>query len=62
MNSDSSVQVLAEEAVTVNQLDPQAVRDGLAKAQSELSSASSEHAKAEAQIAVEAFEAMAAAI
>lgn len=60
VNSDSSMQVLAEEAVTIDQLDPQAVRDGLAKAQSEFNSASGDVAKAEARIILEAFETMAA--
>ena len=36
----------------------QAVRDGLSRAQGEASSASSEQAKAEAQIAVECYEAL----
>ena len=39
-------------------LDAAAVRDGLAKAQQDMSSASSEKAKAEAQIAVECYEAL----
>ena len=39
-------------------LDAAAVRDGLAKAQQDMSSAGSEKAKAEAQIAVECYEAL----
>ncbi|XP_067938881.1 ATP synthase subunit delta, mitochondrial-like [Watersipora subatra] len=62
VNDDSSVQILAEEATPLNRLDIAAVRDGLAKAQQEQSSASSEQAKAEAQIAVECFEAMQTAL
>lgn len=62
VNADSSMQVLAEEAVKVDQLDAQAIREGLAKAQSAYSSASNENAKAQAQIAVEAFEAMSSAV
>lgn len=58
INDDSSVQVLAEEAVPVEYLDSAAAREGLAKAQQELSSASGEQAKAEAQIAVEVNEAL----
>ncbi|XP_072023787.1 ATP synthase subunit delta, mitochondrial-like [Amphiura filiformis] len=62
VNVDSSVQILAELAVPVSDLDPQAVKSGLTKAQQELSSASTDEAKAEAQIAVEVHEAMEKAI
>ncbi|BHF73261.1 ATP synthase subunit delta, mitochondrial [Sparganum proliferum] len=62
VNHDSTMQVLAEEAVTLDQLDPQAVRDGLTKAQSEFSAAQGDEAKAKAQVTLEAFEAMAAAV
>jgi len=58
VNDDSSVQVLAEEAVLVEQLDSQACRDGLAQAQQQLSSAISEEAKAEALINIEVHEAL----
>ncbi|PSN50752.1 ATP synthase subunit delta [Blattella germanica] len=58
INEDSSVQVLAEEACTLDQLDSAAARDVLSKAQSELASASTEVAKAEAAIAVEVAEAI----
>ncbi|XP_065338749.1 ATP synthase subunit delta, mitochondrial [Cloeon dipterum] len=58
INEDSSVQVLAEEAVPVEHLDASAARDALSKAQSALSSASGEAAKAEAQIAIEVAEAV----
>ncbi|RWS26244.1 hypothetical protein B4U80_05233 [Leptotrombidium deliense] len=58
INDDSSVQVLAEEAVPVEWLDLAAAKDVLSKAQSELTSASTEQAKAEAQIAVECGEAL----
>ncbi|CAH8641412.1 unnamed protein product [Heterobilharzia americana] len=56
VNSDSTIQVLAEEAASLDQLDIQAVREGISRAQSELSSATTELGKAEAQIAVEAYE------
>ncbi|XP_035213289.1 ATP synthase subunit delta, mitochondrial-like [Stegodyphus dumicola] len=56
INDDSSVQVLAQEAVPVDRLDAQACREGLAKAQQQLSSATTEEAKAEAQIAIEVNE------
>ena len=58
INDDSSVQVLAEEACPVEQLDAAAAREVLSKAQSELASASTEIAKAEAAIAVEVGEAL----
>ncbi|KAI4465919.1 atp synthase delta/epsilon chain [Holotrichia oblita] len=62
INDDSSVQIIAEEAVSVDQLDSSAARDVLSKAQSELSSASTDQAKAEAAIAVEVGEALVKAV
>lgn len=56
INDDSSVQLLAEEAVPVEALDISAARDALSKAQQALSSASGEADKAEAQIAIEVAE------
>ena len=58
INDDSSVQVLAEEACPVEHLDAAAAREVLSKAQSDLASASTEIAKAEAAIAVEVGEAL----
>nr|CAG4644471.1 EOG090X0JDB [Lepidurus arcticus] len=58
INEDSSVQVLAEEAVPVSSLDVSAARDLLSKAQNELASAGSDIAKAEAEISVEVAEAL----
>ncbi|KAG8227642.1 hypothetical protein J437_LFUL008719 [Ladona fulva] len=58
INDDSSVQIIAEEAVPVEQLDSNAAREVLSRAQSELSSASTDEAKAEAAIAVEVGEAL----
>ncbi|CAL1528122.1 unnamed protein product [Lymnaea stagnalis] len=58
INDDSSIQVLAEEAHPLDRLDAAAIREGLSKAHQEVSSASTEAAKAEAQIAVECFEAL----
>merc|ERR1711976_639402 len=55
-NEGSSMQILAEEAGRIEDFDAQEVREGLAKAQHEVSSASTEQAKAEAQIAVECYE------
>ncbi|XP_012267405.2 ATP synthase subunit delta, mitochondrial [Athalia rosae] len=58
INEDSSVQILAEEAHEVGNLDAAAARDILSKAQQELNSASSEKDKAAAAIAVEVAEAL----
>jgi len=58
INEDSSVQLLAEEAAPVENLDSSAARDALSKAQGALNSASGDAAKAEAQIAVEVAEAL----
>merc|ERR1712244_9905 len=62
INDDSSVQVLAEEAHPVDRLDGNAIREAMSKAASDLSSASSETAKAEAQIAMECYEALQKAV
>lgn len=62
INEDSSVQILAEEAARIDQFDAQAVREGAAKAAQELTAASTEEAKAEAQIAVDCYEALAKAV
>lgn len=56
VNVDSSVQVLAEEAHPIEDLDLRAAQEALAAAQSELSSAKDEQAKAEATLAVEIAE------
>lgn len=58
INEDSSVQILAEEAHPLENLDPAAIRDGMAKAQQEFSSASTDKDKAEAQIALDCYEAL----
>ncbi|XP_078735139.1 ATP synthase F(1) complex subunit delta, mitochondrial [Lampetra fluviatilis] len=62
VNADSSVQLLAEEAVPIEQLDVQAARAELARAQGELSAAAGEIPRAEALIAVEASEALVKAL
>ncbi|PVD35766.1 hypothetical protein C0Q70_02729 [Pomacea canaliculata] len=62
INDDSSVQVLAEEAHPLDRLDAQAIREGVTKAQHDLSAASSDRAKAEAQIALECYEALQKAV
>ena len=62
VNADSSVQLLAEEAVTLDQLDIAAARANLEKAQADLSTASDEAARAEVQISIEANEAIVKAL
>lgn len=56
INEDSSVQLLAEEAVEIADLDLSSSRDILTKSQNAANSASTEEAKAEALIAVEVAE------
>lgn len=58
INEDNSVQILAEEAHPVENLDGSAARDILSKAQQQLTSATSDKDKAEAAIAVEVAEAL----
>ncbi|KAF5285662.1 hypothetical protein FQR65_LT13092 [Abscondita terminalis] len=62
INDDSSVQVIAEEAAALEDLDASAAKDTLNKAMSQLSSATSDIAKAEAAIAVEVAEAIVKAV
>ncbi|KAM9329831.1 ATP synthase F(1) complex subunit delta, mitochondrial [Gastrophryne carolinensis] len=62
VNVDSSVQLLAEEAVSLDMLDPSTAKSNLEKAQAALLSAGDEVAKAEAQINVEACEAIVKAL
>nr|CAG4645274.1 EOG090X0JDB [Leptodora kindtii] len=58
VNEDSSVQLLAEEAVPVEQLDISAAKELLAQAQNELASAGNDKDKAKAAIAIEVTEAL----
>ncbi|XP_052859850.1 ATP synthase subunit delta, mitochondrial-like [Anopheles cruzii] len=58
VNEDASVQVLAEEAHPIEDLDASACREILTNAQSQLSSASGDKDRAEAAIAVEVAEAL----
>ncbi|XP_073828842.1 ATP synthase, delta subunit [Musca autumnalis] len=58
VNEDSSVQVLAEEAHSVSDLDANEARQLLSQYQSALTSASTDEAKAEAAIAIECCEAL----
>ncbi|XP_026461666.1 ATP synthase subunit delta, mitochondrial-like [Ctenocephalides felis] len=62
INEDSTVQVLAEEAHPVEDLDPSSIRELLTTSQSQLAQASGDQAKAEAAIAVEVAEALNAAV
>ncbi|ELK29440.1 ATP synthase subunit delta, mitochondrial [Myotis davidii] len=62
VNADSSVQLLAEEAVSLDMLDLGAAKANLEKAQSELSGASDEAMRAEIQIRIEANEALVKAL
>ncbi|KPP67136.1 ATP synthase, H+ transporting, mitochondrial F1 complex, delta subunit-like [Scleropages formosus] len=62
VNADSSVQLLAEEAVTLDNLDLAAAKANLEKAQSELGTASDEATRAELLISIEANEAIVKAL
>ncbi|KAF0301330.1 ATP synthase subunit delta, mitochondrial [Amphibalanus amphitrite] len=58
VNKDSTVQVLAEEAVPLSDLDAAACRQALTQAQADLASATGDQERVEAQIAVEVSEAL----
>ncbi|XP_051799911.1 ATP synthase subunit delta, mitochondrial-like [Acanthochromis polyacanthus] len=62
VNADSSVQLPAEEAVPLDQLDIAAAKANLEKAQSELAGTCDEAARAEAQVSIEANEAIVKAL
>ncbi|XP_056269964.1 ATP synthase subunit delta, mitochondrial [Pseudoliparis swirei] len=62
VNADSSVQLLVEEAASLDQLDIAAARANLEKAQSEMAGASDEAARAAVQISIEANEALVKAL
>jgi len=62
VNADSSVQLLAEEAVPLEELDIAAAKANLEKAQADLSGVSDEAARAEVQISIEANEAIVKAL
>jgi F-type H+-transporting ATPase subunit delta len=62
INEDSTVQILAEEAFPLSDLDLSCAKSGLEKAQSQLASAGTEKAKAEAGIAIEFHEALVKAL
>ncbi|CAI9568397.1 unnamed protein product [Staurois parvus] len=62
VNVDSSVQLLAEEAVKLDMLDPSTAKSNLETAQAALQRAGDEVAKAEALVNVEACEAIVKAL
>ncbi|XP_030640060.1 ATP synthase F(1) complex subunit delta, mitochondrial [Chanos chanos] len=62
VNADSSVQLLAEEAVTLDSLDLATAKANLEKAQSDLLGTSDEAARAEVLISIEANEAIVKAL
>ncbi|XP_059922759.1 ATP synthase subunit delta, mitochondrial [Gadus macrocephalus] len=62
VNADSSVQLLAEEAVPLDQLDIAVAKANLEKAQSEMAAAVDEMAKAAVQISIDANEAIVKAL
>ena len=62
INDDSSVQVLAEEAVPVDWLDASAAKQVLSEAQAKAGKGGSEQEKAEAAIALEVGEALVKAV
>ncbi|XP_043846323.1 ATP synthase subunit delta, mitochondrial [Dromiciops gliroides] len=62
VNADSSVQLLAEEAVALDMLDLAVAKSNLEKAHSELSGVSDEAGRAEVQIRIEANEAIVKAL
>lgn len=62
VNDDSSVQILAEEAHLLESLDINSAQEALKAAEAELQSAKSDEEKADAQIAIEAGQAIIAAV
>merc|ERR1712223_1513964 len=62
INDDSSVQILAEEAHSLDAFDPNAARAALEEAQGQLNTADGDVARAEAQIAVEVADALVKAL
>ena len=62
VNADSSVQLLAEEAFTLDKLDLKAAQEQIAEAQKQIAAARDDNSKAEGQIALETAEAVVRAI
>lgn len=62
MNSESVLNISVLEAVTIDELDPEAVKTGLAQYSAAYASATDDLAKSEAEIGVECYQAMSYAI
>ena len=62
MNIDSQLTISTQQACLVEDLDPEAVKTGLAQYQAAYASATDDTAKCEAEIGVEVYQAMAYAI
>jgi F-type H+-transporting ATPase subunit delta len=62
VNSDSVLNLTALEAVTIDELDPEAVKLGLAQYSAAYAAATEDYAKSEAEIGVEVYQAMSYAI
>lgn len=62
VNSESVLNVTALEAVTIDELDPEAVKLGLAQYSAAYANATEDYAKSEAEIGVEVYQAMSYAI
>lgn len=62
MHADSSTDVCAVEAVPLEQLDPDAVKQGLADYQAKLVNAKDDYERAAAQVGIEVTSAMIAAL
>jgi F-type H+-transporting ATPase subunit delta len=62
VNSDSILNLTALEAVTIDELDPEAVKLGLAQYSAAYASATEDYEKSEAEIGVEVYQAMSYAI
>jgi len=62
VNADSVLNVTVIEAVTFDELDPEAVKTGLAQYSAAYANATDDYAKSEAEIGVEVYQAMSYAI
>lgn len=62
VNANSHADIIAVEAVPIDQIDPTLVQKGLAEFTQKLNSASSDLEKAEAQIGVDVHSAMSSAL
>lgn len=62
MHADSTADICAIEAVPVEQLDPEAVKKGLAEFTNKFANAKDDFEKAQAQIGIDVCNAMVAAV